>query len=166
MFKLYKNGFTLIEVLIAIFLITTGVIGAFTLIQQVISSISVSSSKLTAAYLAQEGIEIVRNIRDTNWLEQREPPILEWDEGLDVGDWEADYETQNLTQPYTGDGDFLNIDANGFYSYSLGIPTKFKRKISIEKPNPDILRVSAQIQWEERGRTHTIEVRENFYKWH
>jgi len=62
-------GFTILEVVVAISLITVGITAIFTLYQQTISITRVSSQRLIAAYLAQEGIEIVRNIRDTNWIE-------------------------------------------------------------------------------------------------
>ncbi len=63
-----NKSFTLIEVIIAIFILTMGTVGAFSLIQRTIAFTSISSSRLTAAYLAQEGMEIARNIRDSNYL--------------------------------------------------------------------------------------------------
>ena len=153
-----KKGFTLLEVIVAIFLITVGIGGAYALISQTISSTTISSQKLIASYLVQEGIEIVRNIRDTNRLEG-----ASWDDGLSSGDWEADYKTQNLIQPYVGN--FLNIDSDGFYSYSSGSPTIFKRKINISPEDSYILKVIVQVEWSERERTHQIKAQENLYNW-
>lgn len=76
-------GFTLIEIIVAIFVITVGAGGAFNLIQKTISFTSISSSQLTAAYLTQEGIETVRNTRDSNWLAR-----ADWDQGLSSTDWQ------------------------------------------------------------------------------
>ena len=67
---LNKNGFTIIEVIIATSILTIGVLGAFSAIQMIIASTSIISSQLAATYLAQEGIENVRAIRDSNWLER------------------------------------------------------------------------------------------------
>jgi hypothetical protein len=39
--------------------------------------VSLNQSKLIAYYLGQEGIENIRNIRDTNWLNDRA-----WDQGI------------------------------------------------------------------------------------
>lgn len=158
------RGFTLLEVIAAIFVITVGVIGGMTAIQRTITLISFSFSQLTAAYLAQEGIEIVRNIRDGNWLKGSP-----WNDGLPQGDWEADYQTQALNDDY--DGDYLNlidIDGDGFddfYSYSPGTQTKFKRKITIIPDGPNILRVSTEITWSERGTFQSFSAQENLYKW-
>jgi len=170
--KIKERGFTMIEMITAIFIVTVGILGIFGLINQTISQISTSSSRLTAFYLAQEGIEVVRNIRDSNWLEARENPNILWDEGIPAGSWEADYTTQNLSQPYAEN--YLNI-SNGFYSYSSGTQTRFKRKITIfDKTNLDgdpegvfdLLKVLVEVSWEERGRTHQVTAQENLYRWH
>jgi hypothetical protein len=164
-----NKSFTLIEVIIAIFLLTTGIFGAYTVIQKTLINASVSASKLTATYLSQEGIEIVRNIRDTNWLEQRTDPTIPWDDGLGEGDWEADYNSQILSScPSPCDYNnlnFLNIDANGFYSYSAGTPIKFKRKITITPNGANILEVLVEVSWYQRTVFQSISVQENLYNW-
>ena len=85
-----KKAFTLIEVLIAIFLITVGIAGAFDLIQRTVAFSAISSSRLEAVYLAQEGIEIIRNTRDSNWLAENP-----WDSGIE--DQEIDIGKFNRT---------------------------------------------------------------------
>lgn len=74
------KGFTLIEVIVAVFLVTVGIGGVYALIQRTTAFTPVISARLTAAYLAQEGIELVRNKRDSNWL-ARDP----WDSNLPFG---------------------------------------------------------------------------------
>ena len=63
-----KRGFTLVEVLVSIFIVTVGAGGAFSLVQKTLNFTTNAALQLEASYLAQEGIEIVRNIRDTNLL--------------------------------------------------------------------------------------------------
>ncbi len=164
--KMNKKGFTLLEVIVAIFLVTVGISGVFLLITRTIGIISLSFSQLTAAYLTQEGIEIVRNVRDTNWLDPLNPS---WDDGLSAGNWEADYTTPTLNDTY--DGDLLNIDGDGFYSYSPGTPTKFKRRITIVPEDidldgiNDILKVTVLVEWQEKGKIHSHTAQENLYNW-
>ena len=86
------TGFTILELIVAIFVMTVGVLGAYAVVQQIIVYNSISSSRLTAAYLAQEGIELVRNIRDTNWLDPVNPL---WDDGI------SNKTENNLLQKYT-----------------------------------------------------------------
>jgi len=71
------KGFTLLEVIIAIAILIVGLIGLMVLVSATISASSVSASRLLAANLAQEGIELVRGIRDSNWLQGQA-----WDTGI------------------------------------------------------------------------------------
>ena len=162
-----NKGFTLLETIIAIFVISVGLVGVAAIIFQIFALASISSNDLIASYLAQEGIEIVRNIRDGNWLEQRNNPAILWTDGLTFGQWEGDFTNmQNLT-PWTGAGRHLNIDVNGFYSHASGTPTRFQRKITIsEGPAPgESINVRVEIFWSERGRDHRFESQTKLYNW-
>ncbi|MBI2624791.1 MAG: hypothetical protein HYW70_00425 [Candidatus Nealsonbacteria bacterium] len=158
-----NKSFTLIEVITAIFLISVGILGVFGLTQRTFATISFSLDKLTASYLAQEGIEIARNIRDGNWLEQRTSPLLPWDDGMPQGAFEADYQAQSLTQAYNGA--FLNIQNGGFYGYGAGNQSKFKRKITLQKPDSSTINVLTEVFWQDRGKSHTVLTEENLYNW-
>ena len=176
--KLSKNklddirGFTLIEVVTAVTVVTVGVVGAFAVVQKVAGYTSLSSSQLTATYLAQEGIEIVRNIRDGNWLD---PAIPFWDDGITSGaaaccicvmpcscECEADY-INNIQYLDAYSDRFLNVDV-GFYKYSGGgAETRFKRKIIVGRDDADILNVTTTVSWSEKGRSYEISVEETLY---
>jgi type II secretory pathway pseudopilin PulG len=173
-FPSFLLGFTFLEVVFAIFIIIIGVIGVFTLFSQTLGFSTLSTSKLVAAHLAQEGIEIVRNIRDTNWLEQSSTPTNPWDEGLtncSLG-CEADYLTPTSEDPILDSysGKFLYIDGTTkFYRYisSPGpndIKTLFKRKITIT-PNSNRLEVKVEVSWEEKGKSYKVIAQENLYNW-
>ena len=155
-------GFTLVEVLVALFILITGVVAGLSTINSGLASTQVAKSKLIAANLNQEGIEIVRNIRDSNWLEQRISPGLLWDDGLSFGDWEVVYQSQNL-ESYQGR--YLKIDTNGFYNYTSEADTKFKRKITIQKIADDQLRIVSKVEWEEKGRSYNLTAVEDLYNW-
>src|SRR3989344_8524832 len=86
LFMLNKKGFTIIEVIIATFVLTVGVVGAFSTIQMVLVFTRSVSAQLEATYLAQEGIENVRNSRDSNWLEDRYT-MTDWAAGIPAGAW-------------------------------------------------------------------------------
>jgi len=175
-----NKGFTILEVIVAIFVLTVAVGGSFVLIQQTLIAASLAQSKLTAYYLAQEGIEIVRNIRDTNWLKQRSGELnFFWDTDIiplelplgESRDCIADYNDDGLSNFIEGTP--LNL-VNGFYSYDAsGDPTPFERKITITKldlPGTSYaddykLRVTVQVRWSERGRDHSVEASEDLYNW-
>lgn len=64
------KGFSLLEVLIATFILVVGILGMIGLISRSITSAIEDRQAIIAAGLAQEGIELVRNIRDTNMMAQ------------------------------------------------------------------------------------------------
>ena len=63
-----SKGFTIIELIISIFILSVALVGIFSAFSIVTILTSDSADRLTGTYLAQEGMEIVRNIRDTNWI--------------------------------------------------------------------------------------------------
>jgi Tfp pilus assembly protein PilV len=149
--------------MVAIFVIIVGVVGVYSLLRQTIASIRVASSKLTASYLAQEGVEVVRNIRDSNWIKQNTVPGTLWDDGILSGDWEADYQARGLVSGYSGS--FLKIDTDGYYSYATGVNSKYQRKINIEKTGDYLVKVTVTVYWQEKGVNNSIIVQENLYDW-
>jgi prepilin-type N-terminal cleavage/methylation domain-containing protein len=66
-----QGGFTLIEVLIAILIFSLGLIAAFTLISTATALSTRSKQEIIATNLLREQIEIIKNIRDTNFLALR-----------------------------------------------------------------------------------------------
>ena len=77
------TGFTLIEVLAALFVLTVGMIGVTALLTRTASFTAGVNSNLAASFLAQEGLEIARNTRDTNFLKIRKGDLsVKWDDGL------------------------------------------------------------------------------------
>jgi len=129
------TGFTILELIVAIFVMTVGVLGAYAVVQQIIVYNSISSSRLTAAYLAQEGIELVRNIRDTNWLTV---PSVAWN---DISSSE---------------------EAVIFFDETT---SKFNRITTITPDGDNKLKVLVEIEWTEKGNDYTVAVEEYLYNW-
>ncbi|RJQ35419.1 prepilin-type N-terminal cleavage/methylation domain-containing protein [Candidatus Parcubacteria bacterium] len=91
-----NQGFTLIELLIAIAVFTLGIMGAFTLALANINTIRENFNRVLAANISREGVEIVRNMRDSNWLREEANEycgayICSWSDGLTAGFYYADY---------------------------------------------------------------------------
>ncbi len=198
LFKNFKSddGFTIIELVISIFVLSIAISGIFSAFSIMLILTSDSANRLTAIYLAQEGMEIVRNIRDNNWLNMDTcaadsgctPNTYTWLDGLNcVSGCEADY---TLTELHSFSGDYLKIDANGFYNSTGGVQTKFERKIIItqipdvnNQPDDHIIKVIAQVSWDQKatilnpgvkadtcnqpgGPSNCITVEETLYDWY
>jgi len=65
--KQNKNGFSIVEVIVAVGIITIGIIPIITLFNQNLRSEIRNKNVLIATYLANESIEIVRQKRDNSW---------------------------------------------------------------------------------------------------
>lgn len=155
----HSTGFTLLEIMIGIFILTVGVVGISNIISNIFLYTRLASSKLIAAYLAQEGVEIVRNIRDTNWIEGASA----WDDGIEAlpGYQHADYKDDRL---YPGDGGYLRING-GFYNYDSGEETIFTRKIDVNRKG-EALEICAIVEWKQHQRDHEITVCNLLYDWY
>lgn len=64
----YDSGQSLIETVVAIFVLTTGLSSGLALAIFSFSAASEVTDKIVATGLAREGIETIRRMRDTNWL--------------------------------------------------------------------------------------------------
>lgn len=64
----FKKGETIIEVLVALVIVTLGAATATTLIVVSLRANQFNKDSLVALNLAQEGVEYLHNLRDTNWL--------------------------------------------------------------------------------------------------
>ncbi|MBI2638795.1 prepilin-type N-terminal cleavage/methylation domain-containing protein [Candidatus Peregrinibacteria bacterium] len=79
--SLRKNsGFTILETIIAITVIGMVIAAATQLTQSSMKIGRSTMSQFIAFHLAEEGLEIVRNMRDSNWLQN-----TSWRSGLDDG---------------------------------------------------------------------------------
>lgn len=63
-----KKGETLLEVLIALTIVAVSAAAAASAIVSANKGLSLSKNYMVAQNLASEGLEIVKNIRDTNWM--------------------------------------------------------------------------------------------------
>lgn len=64
----YRSGFTLIEAMIAVTILTLSIAGPLFTANRAIVAAFTARDQLTASYLAQEGIEYVRAMRDNEFL--------------------------------------------------------------------------------------------------
>lgn len=77
-----QRGFTLLETVIAIGIILFGLLSMLLLSTVTLFSGKSTSEEFIAANFAQEGIEAVRSIRDSNWLAYDTDSTTSWQSGL------------------------------------------------------------------------------------
>ncbi len=166
-----QKGFTMIELIITLAVLSFGIIGVYGAFTPLIYHAQNASLRLTAAYLAQEGMETIRNIRDNNIINQ-----VEWSEGLlgcNLG-CQADYKTGTLVETFENqlkayeEDTYLAINEDGFWSYDVSnFPSNFSRKIIItEGDSSDVVRVDVQIFWNYNGQEYSFETAGFLYNWY
>ena len=164
-----QNGFTMVELIITIAVLSFGIVSGYTAFSSIANIADSLSYRLTAAFLSQEGLEIIKNQRDKNFIS-----AALWNAGLlSCSDGcQADYKTgtieeeaANQLQAYDEDA-YLKINTDGFYSYDAGTDTRFKRKITITQESASILKVNSEVSWDYNNRSFTKETIEYLYNWY
>ena len=111
--ELKRNfGQGLLEMVIAVALVIAIVVSVLFLVNTNLTGQKESEFQIVAANLAREGIEVVRNIRDSNWLAQINNPNIRWDEGL------ADAVADDITAIIVLDRDYSD---NNFRSLDFSV---------------------------------------------
>lgn len=138
----------MLEMIVVIFVFLTGIVGVYSVIQNFYATAIFSSNRFIASYLSQEGIELIKNLRDNNLISG-----ALWKTNITcAGECQIDYNDTALST----DTGFLKKNAAGFYSYDPGgTSTIFKRKITIINPTlpppPDFIKVSVETEWYKNG---------------
>lgn len=186
-----QKGFTLIETLLAVMLLTSAIAGPLTIAAQGLTSSLVAKDQITAFYLAQDAMEHVRFVRDSSCLAAG-PQIVAG--GCPSNVWLANLgpcistdgsaectvdSVQNTVCAYGQCGTVLNYNKdNNFFTYAAanGIsvvptPQQYIRKVRIvhdaSGATPDEAVVTVTVSWSNvAGVTHPpITVRENIFRW-
>ena len=167
------------ELMAVITIIVFGLLGVSSLVIQNLQAQSVNKEYLIASMLAQEGLELVRNQRDNNWLDQ-----ADWKDGAlgpgsntDIAQNDQTYIIDYRGFDFVNDtpdlGDLgsdptrLYEDANGYYTtVNTGNATAYYRLIHIiEDASDNFINASSTIMWENRGNTRTYQADTIFYDW-
>lgn len=186
-----KNGFTIIEVIIAILVLSIGVMGVLSAFYVIVFLSQNSVDRFIATYLAQEGIEVIRNIRDTNWLTPNNwnEYIMASDQQVPGGsnDWQVDYTTTAFTLvgcpscSSSGSGaqnvDYLCLHSDNFY-YTEDNPEtdcvggyKFKRILTVNYLEDYAMKVTSEVFWDQKQRNINlleppVKIVEILYDWY
>jgi len=169
-----NKGFTIIESLVAITVLVLAITGVASAIQTGISSYIFSKNQIIAFYLAQEGFEQVRNIRDENSLKTQD-----WLTSLSANSSDPCYFGQACiidpvrsavpTRCSGGPGNcpVIRQDAvTGFFGYDPAwSATIFRREIILTQINPQEIAVTVTVDWSKGVVNRQFRARENILNW-
>lgn len=175
------NGQGLLEAITAIGIIVIGVLGAMALVMSNVDASRASSLRIIASGLSWEGIEVVRNTRDSNWLD----PLKIWSDDIlsfsgdqtlipvfdDLANtWSLDFTPDNIIS------DEARVYRKGrVYVQALSLPvggavTPFYRlvkTIEIKDVGNNVigLKVISEVRWLERNSWKNVKSEEWLYNW-
>ncbi|MHB0977860.1 MAG: type IV pilus modification PilV family protein [Minisyncoccota bacterium] len=171
-----SGGFTLVETLVAIGVLVLAVTGAFSAAQMGITTSTYSKNQVIAFYLAQDGVEFIRNIRDNNGLNGQF-----WLTGISSNSSDPCYfgntciidptavsPSPNMVRCSGGSGScpLLKQDStSGIYGYVSGTDTIFRREIQLTRINDNEISILVSVIWRKGLVDRTFRVRENIFDW-
>lgn len=174
-----QGGLALVESLVAMSVLMVGLVAIMSLVSRSLSANRVIEDQYIASYLAAEGIEVIKNLVDSNKIRG-----LPWTTGVSPGTYGVDFETVwNLAcagpkpnGPCScpgGNCRQLTFNAAaGLYEYiATGVPPdpfeqKFNRALTINQISADEMQVIATVSWVSRGGgTFSLSVYDHFFDW-
>jgi hypothetical protein len=166
------SGQTLVEVMVALFVLVTGFLGILSLLSQSITLSKTVSNQTIASYLSEEGVEIAKNLIDhdvynisgTGWGSCF---------NLTSGDYELDYTTTGCPlRAYSADDLLTYNPTTHMYIYAYndliggGTATPFTRDIRVTFNGPDEITVQSIVSWNAGGFSQqSVNVEDHFYNW-
>ncbi|MCX6737510.1 MAG: prepilin-type N-terminal cleavage/methylation domain-containing protein [Candidatus Parcubacteria bacterium] len=168
-----KNGFSLIEALIAIGILIVGILSAFLLLVRTTSTIPAMQERLRAVNLAQEGIELVRALRDSDFVSGVVggfKDFLPTDECQREDNCQIDVNSSgnidlvtnaNITPLIFHTDSFLyNYNSSGSTEESI-----FSRQIIIDSNQDDWMDVTVEVEYSIKGKEQIIIATDRLYNW-
>jgi len=175
-----RKGFSLVETLVAIFILALAISSAMAAVQGSLMSSFFARDRTTAFFLAQEAVEIIKSKRsengianysggDVRWLDE----IADWDtyggpcgSSSDCGVDSLNY--QIIDCGPSNDDCLLRKNTDGIFNHQSGDPTKFTRKIRMEEgeEDPNEAKIIVTVEWKQGIANKTFEVEEYILNWH
>ncbi len=180
-----NRGFTILETLVAIFILVLSITGPMVFAQSGLRTAFLARDQITAFFLAQDAIETIKNMRDDNTLKD-----LDWLDGVylcDVGSTSCLISIEVLYETITSKGQFGDVviekclsgncpimksDPNGRLWYSSTVDgttdSRFRRNVYLKELVPGKeLQIVVEVTWTSNVKVgeSRIVVQENIYNW-
>lgn len=174
----------MIEAMIGISLVLTGMLGILNLLTNSMRASDAIASQFVAANLAAEGIEVVKNVMDDLLIQSSDWVFVV--NGIPDGTYEVDSITRNFDNDINDSASArsiftplsstpLTLDFTtreyGYSSDPNAVETTFKRTVRVGWNNdpstggPTSLSVSSRVDWTVRGQDFSVVVDDQFYRW-
>lgn len=175
-----QDGQIMIEAIVAISMVTIGLLGIITLLINSSRWNRDVSHELVATYLAAEGVEVMKNLIDASIAsELRGDTMATWNAGLPEGLYEIQHGaafgsdgtlpgTPGARQISPNSAQKLMYDSGaGAYQYGSGDASPFSRVVQVIGPRggSDTLLVSSTVFWDGQEGVENIHLEDVFTYW-
>ena len=190
LFKQKNKAFTLVETLVAISIFTISILGIMSVLASSITSVTYAKDKSIAGYLAQEGIEYMRNIRDndvlypannSSWSDftntATASSLASCNSSNKCGFNSSTTPTNSITffkcsadptelPPATGCVLYLN-NSNGIYNDNAisGSSSGFTREVWMTYINANEVQIFSEVDWNQGTIPESVIFSENLFNW-
>lgn len=134
-----SKGFLMAEAILSLFVLATGLTTVLALISSSLKDSFTSRDTIIAVELAQEGVELIRNVRDNRFLNNSADPFDKFDASKKHCriDYTVDVGTSlNCLVGLGSDSVYsLSYNGSGFYSYGSGTASRFYRYVYVDYNN-------------------------------
>ena len=183
-----QSGFTLIETLVAITLLTVAITEPISLTTQSLESAYYARDQITAFYLAQEAIEAVRSVRDAQILQITQTanassinifgpiPLSDQLFRIDARQTDSTKAIVKCSEDDLSGGACIPLETDGtLYGYPSGgedpsqwTATNITRtvKAHIDGSGQDEIRITVTVTWQTGAfQSRSFSISENLYRW-
>lgn len=161
-----KTAFSLIEVIMILFIASVGIMAALSLAIRSAYFQQAKKELGSAMFLANEGLEIMRNIRDTNVIASSS--YDNWtgtgSAGNGVHLYKVDYATLLATTTASIDTAVLQQNTStGFYLHNASFPNSIFSRLITASTTDDVTEVESWVQWKSRGNVFNYKINTVLY---
>ena len=173
-----NKAFTLVEIIIVAGILSSVLLLVFQTIVSIFESGQAIENSVKASFLAQEGMEIIRAVSDTNWLKNPNDSSKWKDRFFSCGTNICYFRVEYGIEPSSGlykmypsssgwknSDPYLKIDTQGFYNYSSGQDSIYKRVVILEDISSDIVKMTVKVFWKGRFFDREIKLIDYLYNW-
>ncbi len=157
----------LIEAMVAMGVISISLLGVFALLSQSLELSRTTSNQYVGTYLAAEGIEVVKNIVDTNTYKGG----AAWNAGL-IQSGQSSYTftvqyDSTAPESFSVDTPLLFDPSTGTYNYQTGNYTTFTRAVTVTSLlSGNELQVDSVVGWVNSGGIKdSVKLEDDLYNW-
>jgi prepilin-type N-terminal cleavage/methylation domain-containing protein len=168
----HLHGFTLLEMLFAVVIFSFALVSLMTIAGKGVIATSSARDQLAAEFLAEEGLEVVRNVRDSNYVNS-----VPWNDGaiavcMNGNPCDVDYSNPKPTLVQCDGGCQGNILFNNqgtFRPNATGDATTFWREITITDvaggDTPQEILVQSTVHWKQKALNRSFTVQTYLSDW-